>query len=133
MMTSATLDHGIRTNKLKIAALWVLQIAAAGMFLFAGYNKLSGNPQMVQVFDAIGIGQWFRYLTGAIEVGSAVLMFIPSLTAFGALLLTATMLGAIITHVFIIGGSPAPAVVFFVISLIILYARRHTLLAIVRK
>ena len=43
-----------------IAFLWVLQIASAAMFLFAGFLKLSGAPLMVQEFGAIGLGQWFR-------------------------------------------------------------------------
>ena len=38
------------------------------MFLMAGFKKFSGDEQMVGLFSAIGIGQWFRYLTGTIEV-----------------------------------------------------------------
>jgi len=30
------------------------------MFLMVGFLKLSGDPQMVGLFDAIGLGQWFR-------------------------------------------------------------------------
>ena len=48
--------------------LWILQIGAAGMFLMVGFFKLSGDPQMVGLFDAIGLGQWFRYVTGSLEV-----------------------------------------------------------------
>ena len=43
-------------------------LLAAAMFLAAGVPKLLGAPVMVQMFNAIGIGQWFRYLTGSIEV-----------------------------------------------------------------
>jgi putative oxidoreductase len=52
-------------------ALWIVQIATAAMFLFVGSLKLAGAPPMIAVFDAVGIGQWFRYLTGTIEVVSA--------------------------------------------------------------
>lgn len=31
-------------------------------------SKLAGAPAMVGLFDTIGIGQWFRYLTGSLEV-----------------------------------------------------------------
>ena len=66
---------------------------------------------MVALFDAIGIGQWFRYVTGLIEVGSAVALLVPSFAVFGALALVATMVGAVATHLFIVGGSPAmPAI-----------------------
>jgi putative oxidoreductase len=92
-------------------ALWILQIATAAMFLLAGSSKLAGASAMVGLFEGIGIGQWFRYLTGTIEVVSAILLLIPSLAFFGALLLVPTMVGAVLTHLFIVGGNPAPAIV----------------------
>jgi hypothetical protein len=54
--------------------LWTIQIGVAGMFFMAGGSKLSGSEQMVQLFQAIGLGQWFRYVTGFMEVGGAVLL-----------------------------------------------------------
>lgn len=104
--------------------LWIVQIATAGMFLFAGSLKLTGAPPMVAMFDAIGIGQWFRYLTGTIEVVSAILLLIPSLAFFGALLLVPTMVGAILTHLFVVGGNPSPAIVLLAASAGIAWARR---------
>src|SRR6478672_2798694 len=78
-------------------ALWIVQVALAGMFLLAGSSKLFGAAAMVGLFDAIGIGQWFRYVTGLIEVSSAVALLVPSIAAFGAMVLVATMTGAILT------------------------------------
>ena len=91
--------------------LWTLQILSAAMFLFSGSLKLAGVPMMVQMFGVIGLGQWFRYVTGGIEVVSAVLLLTPALAAYGAAALAVTMVGAIITHVFIVGGSPAIPIV----------------------
>ena len=108
-------------------ALWIAQIGAAGMFLMAGGLKLAGAPAMVQLFDAIGIGQWFRYLTGTIEVVSAILLLVPSLAFFGALALIPTMIGAILTHLFIVGGSPAIPIVLLATTAVIAWARRNTL------
>jgi len=34
------------------------------MFLMAGGSKLAGVPAMVSLFDQVGVGQWFRYVTG---------------------------------------------------------------------
>ena len=48
------------------ALIWTLQIASAAMFLFSGTLKLSGAPMMVQMFAAIGVGQWFRFFTGSV-------------------------------------------------------------------
>lgn len=66
------------------------------MFLLAGGSKLAGVPAMVALFDAVGVGQWFRYVTGLIEVSSAVALLVPSLAPFGALALVVTMIGAIL-------------------------------------
>jgi putative oxidoreductase len=93
------------------AFLWFLQIASAAMFVFAGFMKLSSAPLMVQEFAAIGLGQWFRYVTGSIEVVSAVLLLIPSVAAYGAAALAVTMTGAVATHLSILGGSPLMAIV----------------------
>ena len=67
--------------------LWVLQIGAAGMFLMVGFLKISGDPQLVGLFEAIGIGQWFRYLTGTLEVAGAILLLIPRTSGLAALML----------------------------------------------
>lgn len=105
-------------------ALWIVQIATAAMFLFVGSLKLAGVPAMVATFDAIGIGQWFRYVTGTIEVVSAILLLIPSLAFFGALLLVPTMVGAILTHLFVIGGNPSAAIVLLAAAAAIAWTRR---------
>ena len=88
-----------------------IQIALAGMFLLAGGSKLLGASAMVALFDAIGIGQWFRYLTGLVEVGSALALLMPAFAVFGALTLVPTMIGAIATQLFIVGGRPVPPAV----------------------
>jgi uncharacterized membrane protein YphA (DoxX/SURF4 family) len=107
-----------------VGGLWALQTISAGMFLLAGSLKLSGNPMMVQLFDAIGVGQWFRYLTGAIEVVGAVMLLVPSFAVYGAAALAVTMVGAIITHLVIVGGSPVAAILLLASTATIAWARR---------
>jgi len=116
-----------RLSKAKNAALWVLQVLTAAGFLMAGFAKLTGQPMMVETFDKLGMGQWFRYVTGGIEVASAVLLFIPRLTPIGAALLVCTMIGAVLSHLVLIGGSPVPALVLGCFAAIILWARFGTL------
>jgi len=118
----------VRSGRAGLIALWIVQIALAGMFLLAGGSKLLGAPAMVGLFDAIGIGQWFRYLTGLIEVGSAVALLVPSIAVFGALALVATMVGAIVTHLFIVGGSPAMPAILLVGLAAVVWTRRHQIL-----
>jgi putative oxidoreductase len=113
------------TAKIINVGLWILQIAAAGMFLMAGFSKLSGNAQMVGLFEAIGLGQWFRYLTGTLEVTGAILLLIPLTSGWGALMLVGVMVGAVMTHLFIIGGSPLMAIIFLIITGIVAWGRRR--------
>ena len=113
------------TGKIVNVGLWILQIGAAGMFLMVGFLKLSGDPQLVGLFDAIGLGQWFRYLTGSVEVLGALLLLIPRLSGLGALLLVGTMLGAVATHLFIVGGSPLMAIILLIVTGIIAWGRRQ--------
>ena len=126
---SFTQPTSVRRGRSGVIALWVVQIALAGMFLLAGGSKLLGAPAMVALFNTIGIGQWFRYVTGVIEVASAILLLIPRLTPVGAALLVCTMTGAVLTHLVLIGGSPVPALVLSCFAAIILWGRFGTLKA----
>jgi putative oxidoreductase len=114
-----------RRSAVVTGGLWTLQILSAAMFLFAGGLKLAGVPVMVQEFGVIGLGQWFRFFTGTIEVVSAVLLLIPSLAAYGAAALFVTMIGAIFTHLFIVGGSPLIPIVLLASTGTIAWARRR--------
>jgi uncharacterized membrane protein YphA (DoxX/SURF4 family) len=117
----------IRRSRTALIALWGLQVGLATLFLFSGGSKLAGAPAMVALFEAIGIGQWFRYVTGLIEVVSAVGLLVPALAPFGALLLASTMVGAIATHRFIVGGSPAFPGVLLLGLFVVVWARREQL------
>ncbi len=104
-------------------AVWVLSVAAAGMFLMAGGAKLSGAPQIVGLFDLIGVGQWFRYVTGGIELLGAIALFVPAVALYGALALAATMIGAIVTHLTIIGDTPTIPVILLAATAFIAWSR----------
>ena len=104
--------------------LWALQILTAAAFLASGGAKLAGAKQMVEVFDKIGRGQWFRYLTGALEIAGAIALLIPSFTFYGAATLIVVMVGAVASHLLILGGSFAPALVLLIFSAVIAYFRR---------
>jgi uncharacterized membrane protein YphA (DoxX/SURF4 family) len=53
---------------------------------------------MVEMFAKLGAGQWFRYLTGALEVIGGVALLVPRAAFYGAVLLAAVMVGALVTH-----------------------------------
>jgi putative oxidoreductase len=121
------------SSKARNVALWALQIVTAAVFLVAGFARLSGQPMAVEMFDKVGIGQWFRYVTGGIEITSAILLLIPSLTAVGAALLLCTMAGAVLAQLLLIGDSALPALVLLSFAAIILWGRIEILKALLRK
>lgn len=114
-------------------AHWALQIAGAVMIGMAGYMKLVGVPDMVGLFDAIGIGQWFRYVTGGLEFGGAVLLLVPPLAGLAAIVLALVMVGAILTHWFIVGGSALMPFMLLTALLTVAYGRRDRTLRILGR
>lgn len=105
-------------------ALWGLKALLAAAFLAAGGAKLSGAPMMVETFGHIGLGQWFRYLTGALEVLGAVTILLPAIAGLAASLLACIMVGAILTHLFLIGGTFVPALLLLALSLVVAWSER---------
>ena len=96
-------------------------------FLAAGLSKLAGVEMMVATFDAVGVGQWFRYVTGTIEVVGAVLLWVKGREVFGAGLLTVTMIGAVIAHLALLGPSAVPALGLGLLSAIIVWTHKGDL------
>jgi len=94
-------------------------------FVAAGIAKLAGAEMMVATFDAVGVGQWFRYVTGLIEIAAPVLLWLPGKQVLGAAILGATMVGAVLAHLFIIGPSAVPAVILGLICAAVIYLYRE--------
>jgi putative oxidoreductase len=122
---SATSIQSTRLTR-RIGA-WTLQVVVAAAFLAAGSAKLAGVPFMVDLFEQIGLGQWFRILTGVVEVAGAIALLVPGFASVGALWLGGTMVGAVATHVFILHTSPVPAVVLGLLNAVVVYLRRDEL------
>ena len=121
MITTDTLPA---SGKGRLITLWILSGLVALAFVFVGGGKLAGTAAMVELFDKVGLGQWFRYLTGFLEVTGGIGLLIPRYAFYAAILLVCVMSGAIFTHVAIVGGSPAPAASLFVLSGIIAWLRK---------
>lgn len=123
MSTVTAIPAAVPSRKRQIA-LWLLQALLAAAFLAAGGAKLAGVPSMVVVFEGVGIGQWFRYVTGGIEVVSALLLLVPALCGLGAAMLVPTMVGATFAHLFLIGGSPVASMLLLLLSATVAWNRR---------
>jgi len=84
--------------KAKTIGSWVVAVLLALAFLGAGSLKLTSQPMMVANFAGWGFPSWFLYVTGTIEVVSAILLLIPRTALIGTGLLICTMIGALLTH-----------------------------------
>jgi len=116
------------------AVLWTVQVLMAAFFVFAAAPKLLGDPAAVQMYDTIGAGQWFRYLTGVCELAGAIGLLIPRLAGLAASGLAAVMVGATLTNLFLLPGMAPYAiqtVALGVIFVVIAYARRAQIRALV--
>jgi putative oxidoreductase len=104
----------------------MLRLGIALAFVLFGFDKFPSGPTAYRVrfFDQVGIGQWFRYFTGFVEVGAAVLVVIPKTTRVGIALLAVTMASAalIVFHLGRTADSAFPGF-FFVVLTVIWWAR----------
>jgi putative oxidoreductase len=112
-----------RRHAVNILALWVLQALLAIMFAMAGFAKVGGDAAMVEMFATIGIGQWLRYVVGALEIAGAVGVLVSRLSGLAALGLLCLMAGAILTNVLVLGTSPLLPIVLMVVSAQVAWGR----------
>jgi len=129
---SVTSSAGTRRSPRHLG-IWALQVVVAAAFFAAGLAKLAGVPFMIQVFDQIGVGQWFRIVTGVVEIVGAFALVYPGMAAIGGVWLGFTMVCAVATHIFVLPSSPAPAAVLLALNALIVYLRRDELVTLAIK
>ncbi len=82
---------------------WILQGLLALMFIMAGFGKTFGSKMHIEGFKKWGLPQWFRVVTGVIELGAAVLLivgfWVNGAAILGAAILAAVGIGGVITHI----------------------------------
>ena len=121
------LQIGARPGKVGRVVLWVAKIALALIFMATGASKMLGVQQLVDGFALIGIGQWFRYVTGAIEISGALLLLWPRTSAIGALILLAVSVGAFFVQFFVMHGDVVHTLVLAAVSGWLVWAGRSAL------
>jgi putative oxidoreductase len=94
--------------------------------------KLAAVPSEVQLFAQIGLGQWFRVVTGVVQIVGAFALVYPGLASIGGLWLGFTMFCAVVANVVVLHTSPAPAIVLMLLNALIVYLRRGELASLVR-
>ncbi len=112
------------SSRIRRIAGWILCVPLASVFFVVGLGKVIGRPGAVMEFQLIGLGQWFRYLTGALEILGAAALLIPRVSWMAALLLAGIMVGAIIAHVTRLPIPPTLPVKLLVMTLLTAWLRR---------
>ncbi len=82
---------------------WALRIIAAVILLQTLYFKFTGAPESVYIFTTMGIEPYGRIGSGVVELIASILLLIPRTTWLGAALALGTIMGAIASHLFVLG------------------------------
>jgi uncharacterized membrane protein YphA (DoxX/SURF4 family) len=88
---------------MKLILMWVFRLTAAIILLQTLYFKFTGAEESVYIFSALGMEPYGRIGSGIVELIAAILILIPRTTLLGALLGAGVMLGAIFSHLFVLG------------------------------
>lgn len=114
------------------SALLIIKILLSAAFLAAAGAKLGGVPELVAIFDDIGLGQWFRYFVALFEIAAVVLLWVPRFAGVGAGMLFGAMVVGAGVHLFHIGGSPAAALALAALSGFATFHHRNDFLRFVQ-
>lgn len=82
---------------------WTLRLVAALIMLQTLYFKFTRHPESVHIFSMLGVEPWGRIMSGVFELIASVLILIPRSTFIGAALTSGIMLGAIASHLLVLG------------------------------
>ena len=83
--------------------IWIVKLTAVIILLQTLFFKFSGALESIYIFQTLGIEPYGRIGSGVIELIASILILIPKTTLMGAVLGFGTMLGAIFSHIFVLG------------------------------
>jgi uncharacterized membrane protein YphA (DoxX/SURF4 family) len=126
-MSVTSIGTGPVPDRTRRIGTWTLQAVVAAVFFAAGMAKLAGVPFEVQSFAQIGLGQWFRIVTGMVQIVGAVALVYPGLAAIGGLWLGFNMFCAAVVCLVVLHTNPAPAIILALLNALIVYLRRDEL------
>ena len=101
-------------------ALWALQLYLAYFMVTVGsLPALTADSGAKGTFEDIGIGLWFMYLTGTLELLGAIGLLTPWFSGLAALGLMFVMSGACLTHLTLYDGKgvETPAMILIPLAL----------------
>ena len=83
--------------------LWILRITASVILLQTLFFKFSGAEESIYIFSTLGIEPYGRIGSAIAELIAAILILTPKTTWLGALGAAGIMIGAILSHLFVLG------------------------------
>ena len=85
---------------------WGLRLVLVAILGLAVPAKFTADPGVVAVFTQLDAEPFGRLATGIFESVAVVLLLVPGLTVFGALLAAGLMSGALLAHLTTLGIAP---------------------------
>jgi uncharacterized membrane protein YphA (DoxX/SURF4 family) len=82
---------------------WILRIAVSVILLQTLYFKFTAAEESIFIFNALGVEPYGRIATGILELITVILILMPRTVLLGALLGSGIMVGAILSHLFVLG------------------------------
>ena len=83
--------------------IWIVKLIAVVILVQTLYFKFTAAEESVYIFSTLGIEPFGRIGSGIVELIASILILIPRTTLLGALMGAGTMLGAIFSHLFVLG------------------------------
>ena len=110
--------------------IWIAQVIVVVILGQTLFYKFSDHPDTVALFGQLGMGAFGYKLIGSLELIACLLLLIPGVNAWGALLGWGLMTGAIIAHISKIGFEGpmgqlgTMAIIAWLLCVTIMYVRR---------
>lgn len=120
--------------------IWIIKLVAVVILVQTLYFKFTGAEESIYIFTTLGIEPFGRIGSGIVELIASILILFPRTTLLGALLGLGTMLGAIFSHLFILGIEVKNdggtlfilAIITFLCCLLLIYNQKHILLDLLK-
>jgi uncharacterized membrane protein YphA (DoxX/SURF4 family) len=83
--------------------IWIVKLVAVVILVQTLFFKFTGAEESIYIFQTLGIEPFGRIGSGIVELIASILILIPRTTLLGALMALGTMVGAIVSHLFVLG------------------------------
>jgi putative oxidoreductase len=114
-------------SRILSSSIWILRGLIGLLFLAAATMKLTAQPSMVAEFQIVGLGQWFRYFVGSLELAGAVALLMPRSSMVGAMVLLLVDAGAFMAQIFTLHMDWTHTVVIGALIGLLIYLQRRSL------